>query len=116
MLSNISQWSALPDPEQAADEHQLPDVIRIVIDDQQQLTEKSLAAAVRNLCLEIDAGIGGEPLQTLSIGDELANRVLPVGVRRGRRRLRPVVVRPFLVFLVVRVDAEVEDVALREPQ
>src|SRR5688500_416387 len=61
------QLSSFPDAEQAANEHQLADVIRVVIQGQYQLAEVGLAAAVRNLRLEIEAGVGRELLHRLPI-------------------------------------------------
>ena len=66
--------SLFPHPEQPPHQHQLADVIRAVVDDQDQLSKIGLAAAVRDLRLEIEAGIGRQLLERLAIRDERVDR------------------------------------------
>ena len=105
----------LPDAELAAKRDDLPDVVRGVIGGEEEFAQIGLIGAVRNRGDELDLRARGEPLERLAVAPELRNRFGPGRAVRRRRRLRPVGVRP-LLRLVFRVDAEIEDVGLREPQ
>jgi hypothetical protein len=78
---------------------------------QQQLPQVGLICARRNLRGEIYIGIQGEPLQLVSVPSECSDTLVPcVGRRRGGG-FGPVVVGP-AAFLVLRVDAELQNVFL----
>jgi hypothetical protein len=90
-------------------------VVCIMVCYQQQLPQIRLICAGRNLRGEIYIAIQGEPLQLVSVSTECSDTLIPrVGRRRGGG-FGPVVVRP-AAFLVLRVDAKMQDVFLGDAE
>jgi hypothetical protein len=102
-----------PCAKHAPDCDQFAEVVGIVVDDEDQLAQIGLTRAVRDAGEQIDFGIRGETLQRLEIAVERSDSGIPSAVRGRRGVCRPVVVGP-LHFAIVRVEAEVENIVLRD--
>jgi hypothetical protein len=90
-------------------------MVCIMVGHQQQLPQVRLVCAGRNLPGEVYTGIQSEPLQLVSVSTECSDTLIPrVGRRRGGG-FGPVVVRP-AAFLVLRVDAKMQDVFLGDAE
>src|SRR5262245_29601329 len=102
-----------PRSQQPSHQHQLADVLRRVVRDQQELSEERLAVASRNFGEQVALRIVNHLLHRLSIASIRSNARIPgLRIRRLRGR-RPVVRRP-IPFDVFRVAAEIENVLLHD--
>src|SRR5688572_6882446 len=83
-----------PDAEQPADEDDLADVVRRVVDNEQDFAQAGLPRSVRDRREQIDAGVARQRLHRLAIAPVGRYALLPCLRRGGRRGCRPVVVGP----------------------
>src|SRR5262245_9823873 len=97
----------LPDTECSSDSNQLAEMIRVVINDQQQGSKIRLRPlAGRDLGEQVDLDVFSQPLQRFAIGLEALYARVPDRRVRRSRAARPVVVGPREGVHVPRVDAE----------
>ena len=103
-----------PDAERAADVQQLSEMIRVVVGEQQQCAQVGLLLVPgRNARIQIP-GVAGDLFHLLAIAREGGDAGVPRPAVGRRRVLRPVVVGPLAAVDVLGVDAEIEDVFLRD--
>src|SRR4051812_17605565 len=74
--------------------HELPNVVRGVVGDEEDLADVCLAIAVRDLREQIDGLIHRERLERRAILTKRADRIFPRTLRRRLGRFRPVVLWP----------------------
>ena len=86
-------------------------MIRVMIRNQQQLPQVRLICSSRDCRREIYVGVQSKPLQLVSVATEGSDTLIPRGGRGRHRGFGPVVIRP-AAFLVLGIDAELEDVFL----
>jgi hypothetical protein len=118
-MAGQGPWQAraflsFPDAERTAYRDKLAEVIGVVIGDKQDRAQVGLLSfAGRHSREQIHGVSSDEPLQLLAIGFEIVDAFGPC--RRVRRRgLRPVIARPLQGVDVPWVDAEVEQILLRQ--
>ena len=103
----------LPDAQQSSDIDQLTEVMRVVIGNQHGFAKDRLAVSPGNLGKKIGLRIFDQLLHRPKIVVKGVNALVPGGRARRRRAFRPVVIRQ-RERLVFRVDAELQDVPLRQ--
>ena len=101
--------------EYAAHEHQLAEVVGVVIGREQDLAEDGLAVAVRNLRVEVDGFIACEVDECAQISTELRDALVPRCIV-GRRDARRPIAGWELGRNVLRVPREFQNVPLRDTQ
>src|SRR5581483_2641755 len=102
-----------PDAEGAPDSDELSEVVRVVIDDEQDRSQVGLVASSRgDRGEQIDRGIANELNQPAAVALEVGDARFPRGLVRDGRRRRPVVVRPRERVFVPWIRAEVEQILL----
>src|SRR5438034_11229855 len=90
-------------------------MIGVVVSHQQECADvRLLTLAGWNQCEEVDSGVLGELLQSLAIGLEVVDTRIPCRLCGRHGTSRPVIVRPLQRMDVPRVDAETEEILLRE--
>ncbi len=103
----------MPGAEQAAEQDELAEVIRIMVGCQQRFAEDGLSRAVRDARGEIRFRAGYELLQGAAIAQECADAAVPRGGARRGGGFRPVAAGKIRRD-VFRVAAELKDVPLRD--
>lgn len=105
----------VPCVERAPDRHELSDVIRGMIESEENLPQIGLSIAVRDGCLEGDGGIANQGFESVTIALVGTNALVP-GVRsRGGSLCGPVCIRPRRCP-VRGIAAEFQNVVLRESE
>src|SRR6267143_1153825 len=103
-----------PGPQAAAQVHQLPQVVGVVIREDQRLTKNRLSIAVRNLREQVGPRIFHQLDHFFQIVLKLMHAVVPRRSIRRHRRLRPVTFGK-TGRLMLWIAAELQDVPLRKP-
>src|SRR5579862_186211 len=105
----------IPCAQNATQKNQLADMISVVIDGEQRLTENRLPIAVRNFRKEIDSLIIYQIAKRFAIRPKCSSAFLPSLRVRRLRRFRPIATRELgrFVFAVAR---ELEYVPLRDTE
>lgn len=105
----------VPRAEDAAKQHGLAQVIRVVVSHEQSLAQDSLAVAVRNLGEQVGGFVGYQLAHRLEIRPERPETLFPSFFVRRRSRARPITLGK-IRGLVLWVARELEDVPLGDSQ
>ncbi len=99
----------------ATQQHELAEVIGVVVGCHEELAEHRLSRPVRDLRVEIDGRIAGQLRQGVEVGAELRHALVPRLIVRRRGSLRPVAGGE-VGRHVLGVARELEDVPLSEAE
>ncbi|PYO27058.1 MAG: hypothetical protein DMD73_10645, partial [Gemmatimonadetes bacterium] len=103
----------LPGAEQAAQQHELAQMVRVVVGEHQRFAQHGLAAAVRDAGEQVGLWVGHEALHGAEVPLHLGHARLPSG-RVGRGVLLWPVARRPLRGDVLRALGELDDIPLRD--
>jgi len=84
----------LPSAQKSAQSDQLPEMVCVMVGDQQGLAQDGLAIAPGNWCIEVGSGISYQVVYRLEVFSKRLNAVVPCGCVGRRLCFRPVALRP----------------------
>ena len=110
-LPAMKRLLLLPSAQKSAQSDQLPEMVCVMVGDQQGLAQDGLAIAPGNWCIEVGSGISYQVVYRLEVFSKRLNAVVPCGCVGRRLCFRPVALRPRWRY-VLAITAELENVPL----